>query len=102
MIIYRYRADTIPKCHYDDIFCAMPRGKANAITPEEFSAMLEYDYGITQEDEALRVIRCMQADGYIIIEDNGKFYRAENYKELAEVYGYNNAYRFCRSLYWYA
>lgn len=73
--------------YYDNIYEAFPRGKENAIFPWELSSTLQYFYGISLYEEALRVIRNMQADGYLIIEDNGRFYRAKSLEELASVYG---------------
>ena len=75
-------------CHlYDEIFERIPRGKENAISLLELSQVLNYHYSIHPCEEALRVITCMLADGYIIIGDNGKFYRVSHFYELREIYG---------------
>lgn len=87
--------------HYDDVFEMIPKGLNHAIFAWELGRMLKYEFNITPYEEALRVIRAMQADGYLIMEFNGMFYRPETFEDISDAYGYPFARSIWYSDFWY-
>lgn len=87
--------------YYDDVFEMIPQGIEHAIHAWELGQMLKYEFNVTPYEEALRVIRAMQADGYLIMEFNGMFYRPEKFEDISQAYGYPFARSIWYSDFWY-